>query len=299
MVTKLYGTKQREATMKNTILVIGATGNQGEAVLQALLKTDFALRAFVRKHNPKQSPNPKIHKLKEQGIEIMEGDLDDFDSLTHAMNGCYGVFSVINFQDGGVAKEEERGKRVVDAAKKTGVEHFVYSSVGGADRTSGVPHFESKWHVEQYIRELALPYSIIRPTTFMTNLMEMPAVMRFIALSMSRGSFAEKPLQMIAVQDIGKWAAHMFSHRERYLSTAVEIAGDEVTFSQMVSAYKKVYNKTPGSMWLPPSLFSMGDIGKMFTWITTYGYKADLKMNRTEIPDLLTFEQFLALKKPS
>jgi hypothetical protein len=67
----------------------------------------------------------------------------------------------------------------------------------------------------------------------------------------------------------------------------------------MVSAYKKVYNKTPGSMWLPPSLFSMGDIGKMFTWITTYGYKADLKMNRTEIPDLLTFEQFLALKKPS
>jgi uncharacterized protein YbjT (DUF2867 family) len=292
-------TKQREATMKNTILVIGATGNQGEAVLQALLKTDFALRAFVRKQNPKQSPNPKIHKLKEQGIEILEGDLDDFDSLTHAMNGCYGVFSVINFQDGGVAKEEERGKRVADAAKKTGVEHYVYSSVGGADRTSGVPHFESKWHVEQYIRKLALSYSIIRPTTFMTNLMEMPAVMRFIALSMSRGSFAEKPLQMIAVQDIGKWAAHMFLHRERYLSTAVEIAGDEVTFSQMVSAYKKVYNKTPGSMWLPPSLFSMGDIGKMFTWITTYGYKADLKMNRTEIPDLLTFEQFLALKKPS
>jgi len=292
-------TKQREATMKNTILVIGATGNQGEAVLQALLKTDFALRAFVRKHNPKQSPNPKIHKLKEQGIEIMEGDLDDFDSLTHAMNGCYGVFSVINFQDGGVAKEEERGKRVADAAKKTGVEHFVYSSVGGADRTSDVPHFESKWHVEQYIRKLALASSIIRPTTFMTNLMEMPAVMRFLALSMSRGSFAEKPLQMIAVQDIGKWAAHMFLHGDRYVSMAVEIAGDEVTFSQMVSAYKKVYNKTPGSMWLPPSLFSMGDIGKMFTWITTYGYKADLKMNRTEIPDLLTFEQFLALKKPS
>lgn len=284
--------------MKNTILVLGATGNQGEAVVQALLKTDFALRAFVRKPDPKQSRNPKIHQLKEQGIEIMEGDLDDFDSLTHAMNGAYGVFSVLNFQDGGVAKEEERGKRVADAAKMTGVQHFVYSSVGGADRKSGVPHFESKWQVEQHIRKLTLAYSIVRPTTFMTNLMEMPAVMRFIALSMSRGSFAEKPLQMIAVQDIGKWAAHMFLHREHYLSTAVEIAGDEVTFSQMVSAYKKVYDKTPGSMRLPPSLFSMGDIGKMFTWITRYGYKADLTINRIEIPDLLTFEQFLALKKP-
>src|SRR6266852_5974398 len=268
-------TKQRGATMKKTILVIGATGNQGEAVLQALLKTDFALRAFIRRHDPKQSQNPKIHKLKEQGIEIMEGDLDDFDSLTHAMNGVYGVFSVINFQDGGVAKEEERGKRVADAAKKTGVEHFVYSSVGGADRTSGVPHFESKCHVEQHIRKLALSYSIIRPTTLMTKLME-----------------------MIAVQDIGKWAAHMFLHRELYLSRAVEIAGDEVTFSQMVSAYKKVYGKTPGSMWFPSSLFSMGDLGKMFTWITRYGYQADLSMNRAEIPDLLTFERFLALKKP-
>src|SRR6266567_2025070 len=104
--------------------------------------------------------------------------------------------------------------------------------------------------------------------------------------------------KMIAVQDIGKWAAHMFLHREHYLSRAVEIAGDEVTFSQMVSAYKKVYGKTPSSMWLPSSLFSMGDIGKMFTWITKYGYNADLTMNRAEIPDLLTFEQFLALKQP-
>ncbi len=284
--------------MKNTILVIGATGNQGVAVVQALLKTDFALRAFVRTHAPNQPQNPKIHKLKEQGIEIMEGDLDDFDSLTHAMNGCYGVFSVINFQDGGVAKEEARGKRVADAAKKTGIEHFVYSSVGGADRSSGVPHFESKWHVEQHIRKLALASSIIRPTTFMTNLMEMPAAMRFIALSMSRGAFAEKPLQMIAVQDIGKWAAHMFLHPERYISRAVEIAGDEVTFSQTVSAYTRVYGKTPGSMRFPSSLFSMGDLGKMFTWITKYGYQADLTMNRAEIPDLLTFEQFLALKQP-
>ena len=284
--------------MKNTILVIGATGNQGEAVAQALLKTDFAVRAFVRKLAPKQSYQPKIDTLKEQGIEIMEGDLDDFDSLTRAMNRCYGVFSVINFQDGGVAKEEERGKRVADAAQKTGVEHFVYSSVGGADRNSGVPHFESKWHVEQHIRKLALASSIIRPTTFMTNLMEMQAAMRFIALSMSRSSFAEKPLQMIAVQDIGKWTAHMFLHPERYVSRAVEIAGDEVTFTQMVSAYKKVYGKTLGSMWFPSSLFSRGDLGKMFTWITRYGYQANLSMNRAEIPDLLTFEQFLALKQP-
>src|SRR5260221_13555575 len=90
----------------------------------------------------------------------------------------------------------------------------------------------------------------------------------------------------------------MFLHPERYVSRAVEIAGDEVTFSQMVSGYKKAYGKTPASMRFLSSLFSRGDIGKMFTWITTYGYQADLTMNRAEIRNLLTFEQFIALKQP-
>ncbi len=122
---------------------------------------------------------------------------------------------------------------------------------------------------------------------------------RLIALSMSRVSIADKPLQMIAVQDIGKWVAHVLLHPEAYLSTASEIAGDEVTFSQMIAAYQKVYGKKPKSMWLPQALFSRGDVGKMFTWLSQYGYQADLKANRAAIPDLLTFKQFLALKSPS
>lgn len=103
---------------------------------------------------------------------------------------------------------------------------------------------------------------------------------------------------MVAVQGIGKWAAHVFLHPERYVSRGVEIAGDEVTFAQMVAAYNKVYGKAPASMRLPSSLFLRGDTGKMFRWITKYRYQADLTMNRAEIPDLLTFEQFFALKQP-
>jgi len=103
---------------------------------------------------------------------------------------------------------------------------------------------------------------------------------------------------MIAVEDIGKWVAHMFLNQETYLFKAVEIAGDEVTFTKMIAAYQKVYGKTPRSIKLPASLFSMGDVGKMITWINTYGYQADVSMNRAEIPDVLTYEQFIALKKP-
>ncbi|MGA3061516.1 MAG: NmrA/HSCARG family protein [Candidatus Bathyarchaeia archaeon] len=284
--------------MRKTILVIGATGHQGGAVVEALLRTDFSVRTMVR-----DMGSDKAQPLKKRGVEMVLGDLDDYDSLIHSMDGAYGAFSMLNFMDAGVQKEEERGKRVAEAAKEAAVQHFIYSSVGGAERSTGIPHFESKWHVEQHIRELELPYSIVRPTTFMTNLMESPANMRFGAFSMMRGE-KMKPLQMIAVQDIGKWVAHMFLNRERFLGKAVEIAGDEVDFTKMATAYKKVYGKTPMDVQppqpSPPSrpTLPFGDFEKMFTWINTYGYKADLEMNRREIPDLLTYEQFIALKKP-
>src|SRR5262249_40711325 len=261
-------------TRDKLILVIGSTGQQGGAVIKALQKTDFAIRALVRAHAPTDPKSEKVKQFEQQGAQIVSGDLDDFTSLVQAMDGVYGVFSVTTFsQKGGVQREEEQGKRAADAAKTAGVQHFVYSSVGGAERNSGVPHFESKWHVEQHIGEIGLPHTIIRPTTFMTNLQEVSAPIRFIALSMSRVSNGVKPLQMIAVQDIGKWVAHVFLHPEIYLSKAIEIAGDEVTYAQMISAYQRVYGKRPKSIRLPAFLFSQGDSGKMFTWLSKSGYQ--------------------------
>jgi len=284
--------------MEKTVLVIGSTGHQGGAVVDALLKTDFSVRAMVR-----DMSSDNAQSLKKRGVEMVLADLDDFNSLINSMDGAYGTFSMLNFMDAGVQKEEERGKRVADAAKEAAVQHFIYSSVGGAERNTGIPHFESKWHVEQHIRELELPYSIVRPTTFMTNSMELPANMRFGSFSRIHGE-KMKPLQMIAVQDIGKWVAHMFLNREKFLGKAVEIAGDEVDFTKMMNAYMKVYGKTPSEIQpsptsppAPPTPFS-GDFEKMINWINTYGYKADLEMNRREIPDLLTYEQFIGLKKP-
>ena len=249
--------------MGKTILVIGATGHQGGAVVDALLRTDFSLCAMIRNMG-----SDEAQALKKRGVEMVLGDLDDYDSLIRAMNGAYGAFSMLNFMDAGVQKEEERGKRVADAAKKAAVQHFIYSSVGGAERNTGIPHFESKWHVEQHIREPDLPYSIVRPTTFMTNLMELPVNMCFGAFSRMRGENM-KPLQMIAVQDIGKWVAHIFLNRERFLGKAVEIAGDEVDFTKMMNTYKKVYGKTPMDVQPPqsppasPSTFPSGDFEKI------------------------------------
>src|SRR5262249_56055761 len=80
-----------------------------------------------------------------------------------------GVDGGQEFGSVGTKREGREGKNIGDAAKRAGVEHFVYSSAGGAERNSGIDHFESKWEIENYIRKLGLPATMIRPVAFMEN----------------------------------------------------------------------------------------------------------------------------------
>jgi uncharacterized protein YbjT (DUF2867 family) len=272
------------------ILVTGATGNQGTAVIKALQETDFQIRALVR--DPKSS---KAASLRAQGIELAVGDLDDSASLVRAMREAWGVFSVVNFTKGGVDKAAKRSMRIADAAKKADIKHFVFSSVGGAERRSGVPHFEAMWRVEKHIRTLSIPYTILRPTAFMVNLMEAAQPLRFMMMSVYRG--LGKTLQMVAVEDVGKWVAHIFMHRAKYLGKAVEIAGDDVSYGMMAKAYRKTYGKVPRNIKFPIALFRGGDMGKMIQWFDKHGYKADIRANHQEVPGMLTYEEFVAKKE--
>src|SRR5205814_8368667 len=99
----------------------------------------------------------------------VRGDLGHPSSRDSALRGVRAVYSVQDFWTVGAKREVQQGKNLADAAKKAGVEHFVYSSVGGAERNSGIDHFESKWEVEKYIRKLGLPATILRPAAFMEN----------------------------------------------------------------------------------------------------------------------------------
>ena len=271
--------------MKKTILVIGATGHQGGAAIAALKQTDFSIRALVR-----SAGDPSAQLLARSGIKIVQGDLDDPESLLPAMQGVYGVFSVQGYRLGD--REVTQGKSVADAAHKSGVQHLVYSSVGGADRSSGVPHFETKWQIEQYIRTLGLPHTILRPAAFMENLEMTPP---FMFMTLMRSVLKHKPLQLIAVEDIGKWVATAFLHPQEFTGKSIEIAGDEVTYEQMQQAYKKVYGKSQASIRVPGWLLGYG--GKMFKWFRDGGYRADIPYCRRAVPDMLTFEAWLLKHK--
>ncbi|MEO5886023.1 MAG: NmrA/HSCARG family protein [Anaerolineales bacterium] len=217
------------------ILVLGATGNQGSAVVRNLLRTDFKIRAFTRDANSEKS-----RQLTSKGIEVVQGNLDDINNLRQAMSGVYGVFSVQNFIGVGTDKETEQGIRAADAAHAAGVKHFVYTSVGGADRASGVSHFESKWKIEQHIHKLGLPFTILRPTLVMDNF---HASFKFMMLSLMRSITNEIPVQMISLDDIGKWTKIVFQNPETYLGKSIEIATDALNYHQMQDVFKKITRK--------------------------------------------------------
>ncbi len=120
-----------------TILINGVTGNQGGAVARALQDTGFHLRGLTRKPYSEHA-----RTLAQHGVDIVKGDLDDEASLCHALAGAWDVFGVQNTGEAGVEREEAQGKRLATLVREAGVKHFVYTSVGSADKRTGIPHFD-------------------------------------------------------------------------------------------------------------------------------------------------------------
>jgi uncharacterized protein YbjT (DUF2867 family) len=190
--------------VERLILVCGATGNQGGAVARSLLDRGFRVRALTR--DPQK---PEAQALAEQGAEVVQGDMEDRSAMDQVLvEGIYGVFSVQNFWETGYDGEVKQGKTVADTAKAAGVEHFVYSSASGANRQTGIPSFETKWEVEEHVREIGLPYTILRPVWFMQN-WEMLRE-HILGGTLAQPLDPDKPLQQVAVEDVGAFAAIAF-----------------------------------------------------------------------------------------
>ncbi|MEU6108317.1 NmrA/HSCARG family protein [Streptomyces albidoflavus] len=268
-------------TTDKTILVLGATGNQGGATARALLSRGWTVRALVR-----DPGRPAARALEERGAELVQGDLADVASLRRAAAGAHGIFSVqpLAHEPETLAAEVRHGKAVADVAGETGVAHLVYSSVGGAERKTGIDHFETKAEIERHIERRGLPATVLRPVFFMDNLLYFAEAgdERVLSLPVE----PHRPMQFIASEDIGAFAADAFERPAEYLGERIEIAGDELTFTQVAEAYERVTGT-------PTRLDPVPVEDRMFAWFAEEGYQADLLALRARRPDLLTFEQFL------
>ncbi len=275
------------------VLVTGATGRQGGAVVRHMLPKGWKLRVLTR--------NPQGHaaqSLARQGVELIHGDLEDAASVVRAAAGAYGIYSVQDFWAVGARREVQQGKNVADAARKVGVKHFVYSSVGGAERNTGIPHWESKWEVEKYIRSLGLPVTVIRPVTFMETYYIDQVEIGILKGNLADPIRADKPYQTIATDDIGAFVALAFGRPLEFIGKELEIAGSELTNPEAAKIFSRVLGKPVKFKKLPLPLVRIV-LGKefytMFRWFNEAGYKADIPGLRRAYPEvhLHTLEEWL------
>ena len=274
---------------ENVVLVTGGTGSQGGATVTHLLAAK-KVRVRVLTRNLE---SPKAKSLAARGVELVKGDFDDVASLRTALAGVSAAYSVQQWTEkGGTAAEELHGKRFADVVKASGSPHLVYSSAEGVERNSGLGHYESKWAIEQHIRNLGLPATILRPVGFM-DAVGAAAIPRGMFLGIFRANFGSSlPIQFVATYDIGWFAARALEDPERYAGRAIPLAGDQLSIDDIVQTFKAVTGRKPWVAPIPTFLAKRAmpkEFLDMFTWIREKGFKADIAQVRQEYPQLLTF----------
>lgn len=308
--------------MSRALLITGATGKQGAAVINALLArqpSDFVLLAATRNA---QSASAKRLASKSDRIKLVQGDLDATPALLASAKAAagpvplWGVYSVQALQGSKKMEDEKKqGKALIDESIKAGVKHFVYSSVerGGDERSwsnpTPIPHFITKHQIEHHLRDSTadgksdMRWTILRPVTFMENLQ--PGLFGKVFLTTLRDTMKEKPLQWISTSDIGYFAAEAFHDPAKWNKRAFGLAGDELTFAQLSLAFEKVTGDPAGTTFrLLGSALKRGvtEVGVMVEWFKNDGCKANIAEVKKVHPQVTSMEDWLKhsafVKKP-
>ncbi|HKV18826.1 MAG TPA: NmrA/HSCARG family protein [Mycobacterium sp.] len=270
------------------VAVIGATGKQGGAVVDALTKAGVKVRAAVRDPGA-----PRALALAERGVELAVADLTSESSVCALFDGASAAFTMTTMAGpAGTEGEVANGMSIARAAKRSGLPFLVYSSVGGAERGSGVPHFESKYRVEQALLE-AVPVAFVRPTWFMENLtskLEPTSTDIRLNLPLHEGV----SLQMVSVRTIGEAAAAFLLDRPPS-GTAVEIAGDDLTGEQIANRIAEHLGRPVTYVQQAPQTVTDADQAAMWRWLNKPpAYMADIERTRALVPDAEDLQQWLA-----
>lgn len=285
------------------VLIFGATGNIGGAATRELLKRNWQVRAVTR--SPESAKARALAKL---GAEVVQADMGDGPSLEVVFDGMPRVLSVQNWVTSGIEGETRQGKLVADVARSVGVEHLVYGSAGTGKVGSGIPHFENKIVVEDYMRELELPFTIIRPTPFMELLSEKEFFPPMAAWGIKPKILGwDAPIPWVAVHDIGIAIANIFENQEVWIGQDVTLCSDVKSMGESKSIFTAVDGRKPLRIPLPLWLFSKvaeEEFILMWKWLADYiaeeGYQGLSKlMERTRkvCPEMMDMESWLKMKR--
>ena len=296
--------------MAKAVLITGATGQKGGAVIDALLAypPDPPLTILALTRNP-NSAAARALATKSASIQFITGDLDDPRPVFAKTATCiWGVFSVqVSFGGGANPEREERqGKALVDAALENHVKHFVYSSVDrGANSDSdptNVPQFASKYRIEKYLEEKSagadMTWTIFRLVGYMENLN--PGFVGKVTASMWKYAIpAATPLQFIALADVGYFVRQAFLKPDEYSNRVLVLAGDELTYAQATKVFREKTGKELPRTFVVIAwaiLKGVKPIKLMFKWFVDVGTSVDIPGLRKIHPELMTFGDWLEKK---
>jgi uncharacterized protein YbjT (DUF2867 family) len=271
------------------ILVTGATGRQGGAALRHLGDRGFTCRALTRDPESTQA-----RAFVGRGAEIVRGDMEDPASLSRALEGVYGVYAVQTPYESGVEAEVRQGFHLIDAAQRSGITHFVYSSVASADQSTRIPHFDSKFCIEEHLRGTGMHYTIVRPVFFMENWLGMRQMIEGGAIALPLDPTTR--LQMVAVDDIGGVVATAFERSGKWQDRAFEVAGDELSMAELAQSFSRAAGREVQYRQLPWEEFearSGPEVTTMYRWFYDVGYHVDIQTVRQEYPKLNSFVRWL------
>jgi uncharacterized protein YbjT (DUF2867 family) len=277
-----------------TVLVTGATGRQGGSVARALLKKGFHVRAFTR-----NLCSPAAVELHEYGVELWEGNFEDVDTIEKAAKKVDAVYVMTTSFEAGPEAEVQQGKNVIDGVKKAGVKHIILSSVASANQSTGIPHFDSKYAVEQHLEESGVPYTIIAPVAFMDNFISPMSLPGLRAGRISNVLPGDRTQQMIAVADIGSFAAAVIQRKDECLGMRYDIASEEITGPQIAEILTQVTGReiTYVVRSLEEAQGGMpADLSRMYEWMLNAGYNVDILTLHERFPEVEwhTFESWAA-----
>lgn len=266
-----------------TIAVAGATGAQGGATARALLAAGHRVRALTRRPG-----SPAADALRALGAEVHRADFNSRASLDDALAGADSLFAVTTPFEADTAVEARQGKTIIDAAAAARLGHVVLTSAAHADRGTGVPHYESKYLVEQHLRASGLPWTVIAPAAFMDNYTS-----GWTLDGLRDGTFAwpmpaDRPLTFIPADDIGAFAALALRCRDEFTGRRIDIASDERTPGQVAETLAAATGRPVTHQEVPLTYVRTrsADLAAMFEYFTTSGLDVDVAGLRRDYPEV-------------
>jgi uncharacterized protein YbjT (DUF2867 family) len=274
------GERNQNMAQKLTVVATGSTGKQGGAVARGLLERGHKVRAVTRDPNSSQAKS-----LANAGATLVAASLEDTAALTKALEGATSLFAMTT-PFGGTDAEIRQGIAAADAATAAGV-HLVFTSVGSANRQTGVPHFDSKYEVEKHIAKVGVRATILAPVYFMENLY-------FGKAQLAKGIYAAalpptRALAQLAVADIGAVAVRVLEDVGRFTGKRFDLASDELTGNDVVAILSRVTGRPFAYQQVPLDVIRqrMGaDGASMYEWLDRVGYTADRAALHREFPDV-------------